>query len=86
MHRVIALMSILSLSCLAAPEADLFVAPNGDDVNPGTLAKPFATLAKARDAVRALDGVLAQALYRPHLDAWERAAEYAALTISTLSR
>ncbi len=40
----------------------------------------------AWDAVRALDGVLAQALYRPHLDAWERAAEYAALTISTLSR
>ena len=54
MHRVIALMSVLSLSCLAAPEADFFVAVNGNDANPGTLAKPFAALAKARDAVRAL--------------------------------
>jgi len=40
----------------------------------------------AWDAVRATDGALAQALYRPRLEAWERAAEYAALTVSTLSR
>ena len=32
--------------------ADLFVAPNGSDENPGTEAEPFATIAKARDAVR----------------------------------
>lgn len=36
------------------PGMEYFVAPNGSDVNPGTAAKPFATLAKARDAVRAL--------------------------------
>ncbi len=36
----------------AAP--DLFVAPNGDDANPGTLEKPLATLDRARSVVRDL--------------------------------
>ncbi len=36
----------------AAP--DFYVAPNGNDANPGTKEKPFATLDKARLAVRAL--------------------------------
>lgn len=31
----------------------LFVAPNGNDMNPGTKELPFATLVKARDAIRA---------------------------------
>ncbi len=31
---------------------EFHVAPNGNDANPGTLNKPFATLEKARDAVR----------------------------------
>jgi hypothetical protein len=35
-------------------KADFYVAPNGSDENPGTVAKPFATLARARDAVRQL--------------------------------
>jgi hypothetical protein len=34
--------------------ADFYVAVNGDDANPGTEEKPFATLARARDAVREL--------------------------------
>lgn len=34
--------------------ADFYVAPDGDDTHPGTLAKPFATLTRARDAVRQL--------------------------------
>ena len=34
--------------------ADFFVAPNGRDDNPGTRKQPFATLARARDAVRRL--------------------------------
>lgn len=34
--------------------AAFFVAPEGDDTGPGTWEKPFATLARARDAVRAL--------------------------------
>jgi len=31
---------------------NLYVAPDGDDSNPGTEAKPFATLGHAKDAVR----------------------------------
>jgi hypothetical protein len=34
------------------PAADFYVAPNGQDTNPGTADAPFATLARARDAVR----------------------------------
>jgi len=32
--------------------ADFYVAPDGKDTNPGTAAEPFATVARARDAVR----------------------------------
>jgi len=35
-----------------AARADFYVAPTGHDTDPGTLEKPFATPAKARDAVR----------------------------------
>ncbi len=48
----------LTVSCAdaqAAPDASglvFYVAPDGDDASPGTLEKPFATLARARDAVR----------------------------------
>ena len=34
---------------------DLHVAPNGNDTNPGTEAKPLATLAAARDAAGEAD-------------------------------
>jgi hypothetical protein len=37
-----------------AGRADFFVATNGSDQSPGSKDKPFATLARARDAVRAL--------------------------------
>ena len=46
----------LLLLCCAAPPlrgAEFFVAPTGADGNPGTRALPFATVARARDAVRA---------------------------------
>ncbi len=42
--------------CASALEGDFYVAPNGSDGNPGTKQAPFATLARARDAVRALVG------------------------------
>lgn len=52
----IALMTTaLALSVIAAaapPAVEIYVAPTGDDANPGTKQKPFATLARARDAVR----------------------------------
>ena len=35
------------------PLTEFHVAPAGNDANPGTVAQPFATLARARDAVRA---------------------------------
>ncbi len=41
--------------CLfAGATADFYVSPSGNDRNPGTLNKPFASLARARDAVREL--------------------------------
>jgi hypothetical protein len=36
----------------AATAADFYVAPDGKDTNPGTATAPFATVARARDAVR----------------------------------
>lgn len=70
MCRSAALASVFALSCLAAPVADFVVAPDGNDANPGTLARPFATLARARDAVRALG--------QPQRDVliWLRGGEY----------
>ena len=62
--RAIALV-VLATSVGAA---GFHVAPNGDDNNPGTADKPFATIEKARDAAREKDGadtvVLAAGTYR----------------------
>ncbi|MBI5817858.1 MAG: right-handed parallel beta-helix repeat-containing protein [Verrucomicrobia bacterium] len=52
---VIALMIATAGSMAGpAPSVALYVAPNGNDTHPGTKAKPFATLERARDAVRGL--------------------------------
>ena len=55
-HRLAAalILGLLMLASPDAPAAQLFVALNGDDANPGTEAKPFATLERARDEVRRL--------------------------------
>src|SRR5215831_8175429 len=47
---------LLLLLALALPTAaaDLFVARDGSDANPGTEDRPFATLERARDAIRSL--------------------------------
>ncbi|MFW6163197.1 MAG: right-handed parallel beta-helix repeat-containing protein [Planctomycetota bacterium] len=39
---------------MAGEPKTLYVAPDGSDANPGTRAKPFATLERARDAIRAM--------------------------------
>jgi len=44
--------SLLTLACHAAAAAVLYVAPNGNDGNPGTAERPFATLQRARDEIR----------------------------------
>ena len=54
MTRTVVLFLVLALSTTPAAAAELFVAPNGTDSNPGTIERPFATLEAARDAVRQL--------------------------------
>ena len=44
--------AVLILNCQQLLAAELVVATTGDDANPGTEAKPFATLQRARDAIR----------------------------------
>ena len=46
--------SRVQLPAVPKPALRLYVAPNGKDTNSGTRDQPFATLAHARDAVRAL--------------------------------
>jgi len=44
---------VLTAACAATgAAADLYIATDGSDGNPGTEARPFATLERARDAVR----------------------------------
>lgn len=45
-----------NITITPTPSADFFVAPNGNDSNPGTFAAPFATIAHAQQAVQ---GILA---------------------------
>jgi len=47
----VSLMGMIFGIC-SSTSADFFVATNGNDTNPGTKEKPFATLERARDAVR----------------------------------
>ena len=51
MSRMTALLIALA-ACAQAPAAEYFVSPAGSDAHPGTRAKPFASLAAARDAIR----------------------------------
>ena len=58
MNRIVlpaVFLGVMALSLIQAQaQTKLFVAPNGSDADPGTLAKPFATLEKARDTLREL--------------------------------
>lgn len=55
----IACVACLAFSSVAAEataaQATFYVAPQGDDSQPGTKAKPFATIARARQAVQAIN-------------------------------
>ena len=48
---------IVGVGCLRAAASDcvLHVAPGGNDRNPGTASRPFATLERAREAVRSVE-------------------------------
>lgn len=52
MAKEIALVAVCLAVGTSAGAADFYVAPNGSDSDPGTERAPFATLARARDAVR----------------------------------
>ena len=43
---------VLAFACSGLSAAEFFVAPAGKDANPGTKEQPFATLERAREAVR----------------------------------
>ena len=47
---------LIGCVCAVAQAAEVFVAPNGNDANPGTLAKPFATLQRAQQQARKAAG------------------------------
>jgi len=50
--RLVLACILLTLISPYVQAADVFVAPNGSDSNPGTKSQPFATLARARDEIR----------------------------------
>ncbi len=52
--RTLITFACLSIASAALAGPEIHVSPNGKDTNPGTAAAPLRTLAKARDAVRAL--------------------------------
>ena len=53
--RSVALAALLALASCGVPVQELYVAPDGDDTNPGTKTEPFATLERARDEIRKSD-------------------------------
>ena len=53
-NRSLVTASLLLFACTTVGAAAFHVSPTGRDANPGTAAAPFATLSRARDAIRAL--------------------------------
>ena len=49
---ICALQLCLFLASASLNAADFYVSPTGSDANPGTKSQPFASLERARDAVR----------------------------------
>ena len=52
MIRLILSFAILTALCVPCFALELYVAPDGDDAGPGTINRPFATIARARNAIR----------------------------------
>jgi len=65
---------IIALAMPASLRADFHVAPSGSDANPGTESKPFATLERAREAVRDLKRD--QKVPKRGLTVWLRDGDY----------
>lgn len=72
------LLSSLLLAALMFANVDaqeMFVSPNGDDGNPGTIEKPFQTLERARDAVRTIHRTTPATARQP-ITVWLRGGTY----------
>ena len=54
--HILLLLTAVLLPLASIRAADLFVAPDGRDDNPGTIAQPLKTFEAARDAARKLPG------------------------------
>ncbi len=67
-------LALILLGIGTPAQADFFVSPAGSDENPGTKGKPFATLERARDAVRALKAE--GRLPKRGLTVWLRGGDY----------
>ena len=72
--RRLLLLTLLSLAPPSLCALDLYVSPSGSDSNSGTLASPFATLAKARVAIEAYKS--ANGLPAGGITVWLRAGYY----------
>lgn len=68
-QRLFAILAAMTVTGLASG-ADFFVSPTGLDTQDGTKAKPFATLERARDAVRTRKGAGGK------VTVWLRGADY----------
>jgi hypothetical protein len=66
--------TLAGLICPLSASAQIYVSPVGSDTNPGTKSKPFATLERARDTVRALRQ--AGKLPNEGLTIWLRGGDY----------
>lgn len=55
--------TLFPIAASAATQATYYVSPTGSDSNPGTLAAPFQTITKARDAVRIINSNMTGDIY-----------------------
>ncbi len=51
-HTSLLFLAVLCNVTVLTAQTDYYIAPNGSDTNPGTFARPFSSLARARKAIR----------------------------------
>ena len=56
--QIIAIIGVQLWSCLCLAQTNFYVAPNGDDSNPGTIQQPFRTIQRGLNVAKAGDRVL----------------------------
>lgn len=71
---VIRWILLCSLFLALTTRADFYISPSGSDANGGTASKPFATLERARDAVRFRKA--SQSAFREKITVWLRGGDY----------